>query len=803
MAIDNPKYETQIHGPVQGFVEGEGNTVTLIFAGDAQRTVPFLAPPRLEKYFVGRDDLLRDLKERLFAGGILAASALTGLPGVGKTALAIALAYDCEVIGHFQDGVLWAGLGRQPDVLGLLSVWGAALGIPSAEIAHLTDIADRKQAIQAAIGMRRMLLVIDDAWQSEAALAFKLGSPNCAYLLTTRLHEVALNFTDEECVIEVPELSAADGLTLLAWLAPRVLKVEPDEVQALVQAVGGLPLALILMGKYLQKETHTGPTRRLQRALERLRQREERLKIAQPQAPLERQPSLPADVPLSLMAAIGISDEALDEAPRRTLRALSVFPPKPNSFSEEAALAVSGAPADTLDTLSDSGLLEYIESDRYTLHQTIADYARANLADLTPYERMAKFLNAVVQELDQKLRGAEQSTALSSTMLELDNFRAAMDFAKEKQEWKLLGELCVALSPFFHIHGLWPEGIERLRQAEEALRSLGDNALLAELLHRLGGLYQSQGDYSTARNLCTESLQIARELGDKLCIAHSLNNLGVIAENEGAYEEARQLHTESLQIASQLGDKSDIASSLGNLGLIALNQGAYEEAKQLYTESLKIARKLEDKWCIANSLNNLGVIAFNQEAYEEAKRLYTESLKITKELGEKRTIALLLNNLGLIELNQGAHEKARQLLTESLQITRELKHKWGIASSLNNLGDLARHQGTYHEARQLYTESLQIQRELGEKPGIAESLHKFGKLAKAEEDSAQAVLFLLVAARLYDEMKAANSKDAMEVQEALAEIQEEIRTEQFERLRQQADAMSDDEAVELALSWSE
>ena len=44
--MDATRYETRIAGPVQGFVQGEHNVVTLIFQGDERRTVPFLAPPR-------------------------------------------------------------------------------------------------------------------------------------------------------------------------------------------------------------------------------------------------------------------------------------------------------------------------------------------------------------------------------------------------------------------------------------------------------------------------------------------------------------------------------------------------------------------------------------------------------------------------------------------------------------------------------------------------------------------------------------------------------------------------------------
>jgi len=84
--------------------------------------------------------------------------------------------------------------------------------------------------------------------------------------------------------------------------------------------------------------------------------------------------------------------------------------------------------------------------------------------------------------------------------------------------------------------------------------------------------------------------------------------------------------------------------------------------------------------------------------------------------------------------------------------------------------------------------------------GIAESFYQFGKLAEAEGESVQAVLFLLAAARLYEEIQAMNSTEAREVEEALASIQKETGLEQFEKVKKRADAMGNDEIVGIALT---
>src|SRR5215472_3769377 len=86
---------------------------------------------------------------------------------------------------------------------------------------------ERALAIRERIGMRRMLLVVDDAWHLEEALAFKIGGPHCAYLVTTRLPKVAQGFAGDGSVV-IQELSEDHGLLLLKKLAPIAVEAEPE-----------------------------------------------------------------------------------------------------------------------------------------------------------------------------------------------------------------------------------------------------------------------------------------------------------------------------------------------------------------------------------------------------------------------------------------------------------------------------------------------------------------------------------------------------------------------------------------------
>src|SRR5579885_956016 len=456
-------------------------------------TIPPLLAPAED--LIGRDHLLPQLRAYLCADTPASLIALYGLPGVGTTTPAVALAHDQTMQDHFHDGILWAGLGPHPDIPGLLNHWGALLGVSESESQKLRTPEAWIRRLRAAIGARQMLLIIDDAWEIEHALAFKVGGPRCGYLVTSRFPGLALQLAGKGAT-QVKELSDQDGVRLLARLAPQVVTDEPKIAQSLVQSVGGLPLALTLIGNYLRLQSFSGQPRRLRAAIERLRSEEERLRLEGPQALLERSPGLPEGALISLAAIIEVSEQQLPQQARDALHALSLFPAKPNSVAEEAALAVCQMPADMLDILSDAGLLESHGPGRYALHQTIADYARAHLRDSDAPARLAGYFAAFVEQHEKDF---------DALNLELSNIFAALDAAAAAGQDESFARCASAAFHFFFTRGLYAQEAGRyIDQTVEAARRLRDDARLATALLHQGQAAFKQGKYTLTQQCLEE-----------------------------------------------------------------------------------------------------------------------------------------------------------------------------------------------------------------------------------------------------------------------------------------------------------
>ena len=718
---------------------------------------------------VGREHLLSQVKQHLWEGGNFALTALYGLPGMGKTSLALALATDDTLRERFRDGVLWAGLGQEPDVVSHLAHWGTLLGIASADVEEVNDQAAWMRTIRAAIGQRRLLLVIDDAWRIEDALALQVGGAQCAHLLTTRLPHIAFGFA-RDGTFPITELKENDGLALLTQFVPQLIERDPGNALELVHAVGGSPLALTLMGHYVATQAFTGQVRRMQAALARLRDTTQRLMVSIPRPPEERFPGQPAGTPLSLHTAIALSEQRLSKQARTVLSTLALFPPKPNSFSEEAALAVSAASVETLDELWDTGLLESSGSARYTLHQTIADYARAQRSETAAQQRFVTYYvewylhtyehndealdleqNNILAALDiafeQGMRPAlvkgvhtfapmlitRGRYALAETYLQrsLEAARVSGDTLGQATAWLHLGKIAELHGHYLQAQTHWQQGLLLARENEHS-------HCVAQLLREQGNLAWQQGQLHQAYLWLTEALDLLRHLGDQRGLAETLKSLGNLAGEQGQPEQARLLYEEALATFSRLGDQRGIAFTQQNLGIWAREQGRPERARLLYEEALALLRSLGDQWSTALVLSNLGNLARHQGQPEQARQFLEEALTLSRQVENRRGLVISLVNLGGLATDQGQFEQARQFLDEALALARDLQKKREYALALQALGVVAWKQGQFEQAHQLLDETLALFHDLRDQRQEALTLRELGNLARQQEQPEQA-----------------------------------------------------------------
>jgi tetratricopeptide (TPR) repeat protein len=215
--------------------------------------------------------------------------------------------------------------------------------------------------------------------------------------------------------------------------------------------------------------------------------------------------------------------------------------------------------------------------------------------------------------------------------------------------------------------------LEELLQIARALPHQGkrEQETLARLLHQLGLLHYSLGEWNTAQARCEESLQIAQRSGDQQAIAVALHQLGMLAQDQGDYTAARSFYEQSLAMAQELGYRAGMASNLHNLGVLAQDWRDYAAARSFYEQSLAIKQELGDRIGIASSLHQLGRLAQDQGDSKLAQAYYERSLYL-RPMGDQRGFAFTIWSMGNLQQRLGDLLQATYMWWQALDIFERL-----------------------------------------------------------------------------------------------------------------------------------
>jgi len=357
----------------EAILQGQMLTVQATSSGGS---APRSVLPPLPALVVGRDEALREVKERIGIGSanMRAMTVIQGWPGVGKSSIVAMLAHDQEVARQFPDGVLWASLGEEPNILSPLSAWADALNMSTSRRAR--GIEEISAQLTAILRDKRSLLIVDDVWRTEHATPFRVGGQLCAMVVTSRLNDVAIALAPTAFdLYRLPVLTDHAAFELLSQLAPETTRQYPDAARELVRDLEGLPLAIHVAGRLLHSEAQLGWG--VRELLVEIRRGAGLLTARAPSDML----GATVDTTPTVAALLKRSTDVLDAETRLCFAYLGLFVPKPASFDLDA-MAVAWNVADprpSARVLVSRGLLEPVGGGRFQMHSLLVMHARSLL----------------------------------------------------------------------------------------------------------------------------------------------------------------------------------------------------------------------------------------------------------------------------------------------------------------------------------------------------------------------------------------------------------------------------------------
>ncbi|MDQ4069545.1 MAG: tetratricopeptide repeat protein [Actinomycetota bacterium] len=597
---------------------------------------------------------------------------LVGAPGIGKTTLALEVAW--SVAEEYRDGACFVPLAdvSEPDSVTAAVVQKLGLAEQGA--------SDPEDVLIEAVRNRAMLLVLDNFEHVLTARPLVerlvLHAPRLRVLATSR---EALGVAGEHSYAVRPlafpdpsgELEDVEGYPAVEVFVTRSRLVRPDfeltatnvrPVVEICSRLDGLPLAIAVTA-----------------AASKILSPSDIVRSLGPRLELPADAATAALVVRRLTTALDWSWDLLQPSQQRLFARLGVFT---GGYSLAAAEAVCGRDEDgeddedilaVLGALESKSLVEAVPSrtgvSRFTSLETVRRYAEHRLRESGRLnelrERHCSYYVDLVDIAEPHLTGGgDQARCLSVLDEDYANLVAAFEWSLLERPTTAL-RLAATLWRFFFMRRI-SEGRRWLKAALEA--APGRSIDHVKALNGLSMLARHQGDLDLALDCVEQARVLAPELGAKSELALAILIQGTVADQRGAYDVAERCLEEATALYREIGEERGVGHGLNGLGVMALRRNDNQSATERFLEALNRFRALNDRWSVALTATNLGWVAEMEDELGEARDWYEESRQIREGIGDAYACAKSIADLGRVARRQENAALAAELLEQALHV---------------------------------------------------------------------------------------------------------------------------------------
>jgi len=641
-------------------------------------------PPQAQ-HFTDRVSVLSQLCEDLQPGRVVA---LCGPGGMGKSALAreaIELLRTQDILAkRFPDGVFGYDFYSQPNV-------GVILTKIAQQFGDNEPKPPLKEAVQRALSGKHALFVLEGAEKFEGTEevenleAFLRVREDCGVLVTSRKKGDAII---AERWQEVRFLKPDDAVMLLrAWGGDRA--GDNVSTRQICKLVGGLPLAVQLVGRFLSKTSQT-----TSEYLEWLQ--------AQPLKALDQESG-------SVNILLARSLEQVSKEAQQILAvigqlAAELFADVPLAEAMNCPLWEARI---ALGELVNYGFLLRPEERYKVSHALIHTYARESLS-LEPevlHRLIRYYIELAETESHKGLKGYQRLDAERVHIVYL------LKGCKERGEWEAVRELIWAIGKecgYLDNQVYWMDWQVMLETGIKTAQKFNHRGDEGTFLGHLGIVYRYQDQEEKAIEYHTQALTIAREVGDRANEGRWLGQIGIAYHDQEQLEKSMKYFEQALVIAQEVEDRSSEARWLGNLGQCYRSLGQIKKALDYHEQVLAIAQDIGDSINIGRWLGNLGLIYHLLGQEEKAIDHYEQALEVDRQVGNRRGERIRLNCLGDAYSSQEQMTKAIEYYEQALALARQVNNRRGEGDSLSGLGTSYSYLGQKEKALEYHTQAIAI-----------------------------------------------------------------------------------------------
>jgi DNA-binding SARP family transcriptional activator len=631
----------------------------------AHRVLPRQLPSTVDG-FTGRDAELKALDSLLSCHNgpgprAVVVAAITGTAGIGKTTLAVHWSH--RVAGRFPDGQLYVNLrgfdpsGRALEPAEALSGLIDALQMAPQQLP--ASLAAQAGLYRSLLAGKRMLVLLDNARDTDQVESLLPGTPGCLILVTSR-NELAGLVTRGAHPISLDVLTRDEAWQLLASrLGHDRVSAEPESADEIIDRCAGLPLALTIVAA--RAATH--PASPLSSFARQLRDAGDRLGML-----------AGGDTAADARSVFSWSYRLLRPPVARLFRLVGLHPGP--HITTGAAASLAGMPVPQvrplLADLVRAHLLAEQTPDRYAWHDLLrayaAELARAHDSGGDRRAAVHRLLDhylhtahAAAQLLDphgesitltapqpgvsvEGLTQPDQSMAWFTA--EHPVLLAAMQHATTSGFDRHVCHLAQALFVLLHRRGHWHDRVVTQQAALDAARRLGDQTEQARAHRNLAAAAADLGRFDEAHLHLRRALELAGAAGDPLGQARVHYRRNLVYAIQGRSDDALDAAQQALKLFQAAGDLAGQAMALTDVGWYQGRLGNHQQAIVLCRRALVLHQELDNRVYQAHTWSCLAEIHHHLGDQPQVIACYQQALELFQEFGDRYAEASTLAHLG-------------------------------------------------------------------------------------------------------------------------------------------------------------
>lgn len=642
--------------------------------GRRQRIAPVSGIPRDTAVLYGRGAVLDRVLSVLSAPGpgipgVARVGVISGMGGVGKTALAVRAAYLSRAL--FADGCLfidlhgYSGTSAVPSAEALDRLL-RRLGEPAESIPANPE--DRAAAFRDRLEGKRVLLFLDNARDAAQVTPLLPAASGCRVLITSRSTLASLEDAQRIRLDPLPLPDAVDLVKAMAGDRLSAGGVPEEEYRAVALWCGCLPLAIRIAAACVRAEPW--PERPWLSTGDRL--------------------AMLDDGDRALGPVFEYSVQALPASLRETFALLGLHPGPDFDVAAIAAVTATGETETRrrLRQLVDVSLVfPSHRPGRYFLHDLLREFARQlgdgggvlteaarteavrrlidyylctlDTADriLTPYRQRAGMAPAAVPGAGRELAGYQE--ALDWISAERDNLAAVCQLASDAGLDERCWQIAFALRGYLFIakqRELWTKTHEL---AVTAARRAGDARAEAISSNNLGLAHLERGEYDAAASCYDSAAALFGRIGDDHGRNTALAHHAWVHVRRGELDAGLKESLQALAYAKREGLARYEAILLRDTALIEVELGRLADATARLLEALEMFTRLELHVDAAMTYNCLGEAYRHLARPGEARAAFHAAAELSTTYGSPSEEARALCGLGEIAAGESDFAAAR------------------------------------------------------------------------------------------------------------------------------------------------